>query len=654
MTPLGLLRLGFALGLPFGVVACSPSQPNPGASGAALTEPHLLRRLPASLPADPGRAARRHSLLYVGHLTDPQVIDELSPVRVEYVDPAAVGNYDFAAAWRPQEALAAHVFDASVGALNARRVSELPTAGAPRSMDFTLVTGDLIDNMQGNELALGIGILRGGEVDPFSGRVIGPDAPCPEAAPAERVSIDAAASGRHYTGVQAYAGWPAQVPASRKASFWDPDEPAPAAYPELPRYPGLMDRAQQRFVATGLGVPYRMARGNHGALSQGRYSSYFLEAGYKLYDSGITIDGCRKMFPNPLVDPLVFPFDTGSLPKRQGEIFKRLLALLARVREPGNSLLVPADPTRRFVTQPGFTAAFADTPDGAGGYAYIDPDETRDSNGWANYYAWDPAPGLRFVSIDTNSAGNDGAGGEGNLDDPQFRWLERTLGETSDKTLVVVFGHHPLETMTEMEPDEPPGPCPPHAVCDGDPRCSQPIHLGLPPAPDVPPPATACGVPLPDPKPARSLRDLLLDHPNVVLYVNGHTHVHQIEPFERDDGGRVSGFWQVTTGSLMEWPQQGRTLEITDNRDGTLSIFATVFSGLPDVSPPPRGADARTFDTQQLLAVAKQLAALDWEWRSWAGREAAGRVRRVGTRWVNIDANVELLIRDPRPGPSSP
>jgi len=50
--------------------------------------------------------------------------------------------------------------------------------------------------------------------------------------------------------------------------FYDPNDPR-GAYGGWPRYPGLMDRAEQPFSAVGLGVPSYVALGNHDGPVQG-------------------------------------------------------------------------------------------------------------------------------------------------------------------------------------------------------------------------------------------------------------------------------------------------------------------------------------------------------------------------------------------------
>src|SRR6185503_251747 len=80
------------------------------------------------------------------------------------------------------------------------------------------------------------------------------------------------------------------------------------------------------------------------------------------------------------------------------------------------------------------------------------------------------------------------------VDDPQFQWLERELefASAADK-VVVVFGHHPIRSLSSNATDEAAGACtgvnhthgdtPEHDTnpgCDLDPRTSTPLHFGEP------------------------------------------------------------------------------------------------------------------------------------------------------------------------------
>lgn len=124
-----------------------------------------------------------------------------------------------------------------------------------------------------------------------------------------------------------------------------------------------------------------------------------------------------------------------------------------------------------------------------------------------------------------------------------------------------------------------------------------------------------------------ALRDLLLAHPNVILVLAGHTHEHRVRAYPR--AGDAGGFWQIETSATVDWPGQGRLVELVDNGDGSLSIVCTVFD-----YPVPDGS---------LAARAAELMRIDWQsgWRTDDG---------VGTA---LDRNVELLLPLP-PGVAAP
>ena len=118
----------------------------------------------------------------------------------------------------------------------------------------------------------------------------------------------------------------------------------------------------------------------------------------------------------------------------------------------------------------------------------------------------------------------------------------------------------------------------------------------------------------------------LLSHDNVVAWVNGHTHTNRVIAHPRAGGG---GFWEINTASHIDWPQHARIIEILDNRDGTLSIFATLVDHAGPVS-----YGGRTDTPLRLAALARELAANDWQHRETGHGPRNGR-------------NVELLV--PRP-----
>ena len=243
---------------------------------------------------------------------------------------------------------------------------------------------------------------------------------------------------------------------------------------------------------------------------------------------------------------------------------------------------VTADPRRRVLTRAEVVEEHFATTGTPVGHGFT---QQNRAEGTA-YYTLDRGL-VRFVVLDTVNPNGEA---NGSLDATQFAWLSDVLAASTDR-VVIVACHHTLGTMDN-----------PLVGTGGD---TEPRVLG------------------------DEVRALLLAHPQVVALVDGHTHRNQVWAHRRDDGS-PGGFWEINTAAHIDWPQQSRLIEVVDNRDGTLSIFATMLD-----HDGPSAYGGRTGDPLVLAGLARELAANDWQQRDSTGR---GTVE---------SRNVELLVAAP-------
>ena len=172
---------------------------------------------------------------------------------------------------------------------------------------------------------------------------------------------------------------------------------------------------------------------------------------------------------------------------------------------------------------------------------------------------------FRLISLDTV---NIHGGWQGSIDETQFQWLKDLLNETNSKR-VIIFSHHPLHCLFN----------------------------------DYAPAGAQRQV-------AREeLEEELLQHEQIIAWFAGHDHDNRIRYIGTEG---LNGFWQIMTASLIDWPQQGRIVEIL--RDGNDLVIAT--SVIDHDSPIDlQTAVSNMNDPTNLAGLSRILSANHWQRR---------------------------------------
>ncbi|GAA0615275.1 TIGR03767 family metallophosphoesterase [Paenochrobactrum glaciei] len=436
-----------------------------------------------------------------------------------------------------------------------------------RVFDFAISTGDNADSRGLHELEAVIAVLNG-----------------------EKTSFNA--TGGRYQGLQdetslegnAYdAFWhPEPVKANQQDDLWK------RAY-GYPVIEGFIDAVSEPIASEGLKFPWYTGFGNHdlmdaGVLPNGSGLSHFLDllaTGSKL-PTGIP----EGMTLQDFIGAIIHPDQHG------------IEGLIAKM--PVRSITAAAK--RQSFSKEDFIRLHLEKTGAYGpeGHGF----STENLNDKTAYYTFPMADQITGIMIDST---NPNGGPDGSLDPAQVAWLTQTLInlharyydengaliETKNKNqLIVLFSHHNSRTFDNLTH------APHEAISD---------RLG-----------------------SDALLTLLRRFPNIVLWVNGHMHANRVW-CHPDPHGRGHGLWEINTAAHIDYPQQARTIEILDNADGTLSIFAVMI----DHSDP---ADIRRTGEQtraSLAALSLELAVND---------PALDRPFRLG---LPEDLNVELVVRRP-------
>lgn len=327
----------------------------------------LIDRAELAAPSSPGR-----TLATLVQITDSHVRDEESPARASLLDRA---DPDLNSTFRPQEALSPQVLESVVAATN------------EVGPDAVVLSGDLIDSAQRDELDQFIATIRGGRVDPDSG---GPG----------------------------YAG--PQEGTNPDPFFYRPDVDAP-------RHPGLLERAEQPFTSPGLRAPWYPLVGNHDVLVQGEVPpTSRLE---RLATGSLLLTGLREGLELPRSAQPV----SGTGLAEEAALSPELVDSVLVRGLPGPTRRVPADLARAHL-------------DAAQTLKRLRAGSGHGGDGPLMDYSFDvdtgPASaGVRVISIDLT----DRSGGSGGVVAPgQPRWLRRQLARAGERP-VIVMSHQPID-----------------------------------------------------------------------------------------------------------------------------------------------------------------------------------------------------------------
>ena len=338
----------------------------------------------------------------------------------------------------------------------------------------------------------------------------------------------------------------------------------------FPQLPTLLDDAiAQPVQSVGLPSPWYAVYGNHDTLLLGTFDlSPQLHAMAVGGQKSYTLEGTASAILAG------YGASTSALQRAAD-------ALGVALGRPGFKR-VTANPARSLFEQRDFMAEHFETQPTPGPIGHGFTQHNLDTG--ETWWSADLSPNVRGFGLDTC---NQVAGPDGAVPDVQFRWLRAQLEQAqADKKLALIFSHHNSLTLENR------------AQRPGD---TEILHG------------------------AEEFIAMLLEFPCVVGWLNGHTHLNQILAHTSERGG----FWEVTTASCIDFPQQQQVVELVDNRDGTLSIFTTV---LDHASPATPGTSGSYLD---LASQSREFALNDW---------AESPVMRRGSP---LDRNTELLLPAP-------
>lgn len=244
---------------------------------------------------------------------------------------------------------------------------------------------------------------------------------------------------------------------------------------------------------------------------------------------------------------------------------------------------VTLDTERRALERGQFAALHLLSPGEPKGHGF-DADNVKDKT---MYYSTHVGK-VKLIVIDSV---NEFGGWQGSMDEKQFAWLESEIA--SSTVPVVLSSHHPLTLM--FNDYAPIG----RRVC------------------------------------REEIREMLLQYPQIILWLAGHEHRHHVEWIGPKD--QKTGFWLVETASHIDWPQQSRTVEIVRSTEGDIFIGLSIVDHIA-------GKDYAAAQTPlEIAALSRLLSANVWQRREELGAkhgfgwyegtpESRNRVLRISNR----------------------
>ncbi len=453
------------------------------------------------------------------HISDLHICDAQSPARAEHLDRYADPHHPlselvkYVGTYRPQEILTTQTLEALVRSINS-------IVGGPvtqKKIDAVVITGDVTDNAQSNELSWYLSILDGGEVTPDSG---------------------------DFT---KWEGVASTDPAKYDPSYWNPEGTPEGCTPDYPRalygfpkIPGLTDAVRKPFQAIGIKHQWLATHGNHDALLQGTVRpdeaiSEFAQGEYRVSKLAPDTD-LAEMFGNfTQVGPT-------SYPQTEGATFDQ----------------VTSDPRRKINERGDWSKLHTDC-----GHDHGLNQENRESGN--KYWAKD-LDSLRIISMDTV---NEFGGWQGSIDRVQFEWIKSQLADPAPKYFLFL-SHHPASTLFNLYSPE-----------------GEDSRVG-----------------------EEELVAVLTADERVILWLAGHNHEHKIERIQNDS---QRGFWHIQTASNIDWPQQGRIVEIFEE-SGKIGIATSVFDHQGEIVSDFNSLDLGSITS--LAGISRALAGNDWQRRS--------------------------------------